>query len=338
MNTHFKTTTVSRRGALALGAGLASAAMTSSPLSAAVQARRPQLIDAHGSYRFKVGDFACLVVSDGQLDFPSPWYASNAAPAEVAALLDQHRLPTDIVSNQTSGLLVDTGRSVVLAETGITRRWRDLTGAPAGSLDRTGTLIPNLQAAGVALGDVDQVFVSHGHPDHLGALLDDAGRPMFPRARIFYDRRDHDYHVAPVANLTAQEQAERAVAREILSALRARLELTSPGDEITQGITIVDAAGHTPGHCGLMIRSGDDSLFHGADLVAHYILSLAHPEWSFYATLDKPAEIAARRRYFGQVADERTRVFFCHTPFPSLGHVIREGDAFRWEPEYFTWA
>lgn len=80
--------------------------------------------NAHGSYCFEIGDFACLVVSDGQLDFPSQWYASNAPPAEIAALLDRHRLPTDIVSNQTSDLLVDTGQSVVLAETGITPRWR----------------------------------------------------------------------------------------------------------------------------------------------------------------------------------------------------------------------
>lgn len=329
-------TSVSRRGALVLGAGLA--AVTTSPALAATSRTRPRMVDAHGSYRFKVGDFACLVVSDGQLDFPPQWYASNADAAGIKALLEKHHLPTDMVHNQTSGLVVDTGRSVLLAETGITRRWRSATGAPAGSLDRTGTLIPNLIAAGVGLGDVDQIFVSHGHPDHLGALLNDAGKPMFPRARIFYDRRDHAYHTAAVGTLTAQEQAERRVAREILTALRDRIELTDPGNAIASGITILDAAGHTPGHCGLMIRSAGERLFHGADLVAHYILSLARPEWSFYATLDKPAEIAARRKYFAQVAEERTRTFFCHVPFPSLGHVAREGQGFRWEPEYYTWA
>ncbi|MDX2234411.1 MAG: MBL fold metallo-hydrolase [Hyphomonadaceae bacterium] len=327
---------MSRRAALA-GAVATGAAGLSSGRAAAAGRPRRALKAAVGSYPFKVGDYRCLVVSDGQLDFPAQWYAANATPAEYEPLLRARFLPTDVVSNQTSGLVVDTGAQVLLAETGITARWRALTGAPPGSLDRTGTLIPNLRASGVALGDVDAVFVSHGHPDHLGALLDDRGKPMFPRARIFYDRRDYDHHAGPAAMATPERRAETEVSRQVLQRLHKHLELIAPDTEIVTGVRTVDLAGHTPGHCGLMIRSAGETLFHGADLVAHYVLTLARPDWSFYATTDKPVEIAARQRWFATAADEGLRVFFCHVPFPNVGHVLREGRGYRWQPEYFTW-
>lgn len=334
---------VTRRTTLAASVGLAAAA---APLaqaddrrpgrSAAPARPRQRFVDASGSYRLKVGDFACLVVSDGRLRFPAQVYAANATPAQYEPLLRANFLPTDVVANQTSGLVVDTGKQVLLAETGITQRWRALTGAPPGSLDDTGTLIPNLRRAGLALSDVDAVFVSHGHPDHLGALLDNRGRLMFPKARIFYDRRDYDYHAAPPSTQTPEQRAETEVARRILNAVRPKLELTRPGDVIADGVSIFDAAGHTPGHCGLIIESNGERLMHGADLVAHYVLSLAHPEWSFYATIDKPAEIAARRAFFAEWADKRERVFFCHVPFPNIGHIVRDGNGFRWLPEYYA--
>ena len=334
---------ITRRVALAASAGLAATACahvdnSPNPGPAAATRSRARFGDASGSYRFKVGEYDCLVVSDGRLRFPAQLYAANATPAQYEPLLRANFLPTDVVANQTSGLVIDTGRQLLLAETGITTRWRALTGAPPGSLDDTGTLIPNLRRAGVALGDVDAVFVSHGHPDHLGALLDDRGRLMFPRARIFYDRRDYEYHAGPTSTQSPEQRAETEVARRILTALGPNLELTDPGDVIADGVTIFDAAGHTPGHCGLIIESGGERLMHGADLVAHYVLSLAHPEWSFYATVDKPAEIAARRAFFARAADEGQRVFFCHVPFPNLGHVVRDGEGFRWLPEYYAWA
>lgn len=330
------TFTISRRQALAAGLVGVSIGLVSGCVSAAPSPPVPKFTAAAGSYPFRVGAYRCLVVSDGQLDFPAQWYASNAAPADYEPLLREHFLPVEMVSNQTSGLVVDTGPVLLLAETGIAPRWRALTGAPAGSLDRTGTLIANLRASGIALGDIDAVFVSHGHPDHLGALLDDSGAPLFPRARIFYDRRDYDHHAGPGATSTPERRAETEVARQILERLGGQLELIAPEAEIAPGVTTVDLAGHTPGHCGLMIRSEGESLFHGADLVAHYVLTLAHPEWSFYATTDKPAEIAARQKWFAAAADERMRVFFCHVPFPNLGHVVRDGRGFRWLPEYFT--
>lgn len=336
---------ITRRATLAATVGVAATAAATAQAEgppkngrAAVGRSRRRFVDASGSYRFKVGNYACLVVSDGRLRFPAQLYAANATPAQYEPLLRANFLPTDMVANQTSGLVIDTGKQVLLAETGITTRWRALTGAPPGSLDDTGTLIPNLRRAGVGLGDVDAVFVSHGHPDHLGALLDNRGRLMFPNARIFYDRRDYEYHASDAPNQSAEQKAETEVARRILTTVKAKLELTSPGDMIADGVTVFDAAGHTPGHCGLVIESDGERLIHGADLVAHYVLSLAHPEWSFYATIDKPREIAARRAFFAKAADEGQRVFFCHVPFPNLGHIIRDGEGFRWLPEYYAWA
>ena len=301
--------------------------------------RRQRFVNAWGSYAFKVGAFECLVVSDGQLDFPAQWYASNADLSAINDLLEANGLPRDICHNQTSGLVVDNGRELLLCETGMAPRFRALAGAPPAWLARTGQIPGNLKAAGIERGDLRAVFISHGHPDHLGWLLQDDGTATFPNARIFYDRRDYEYHVAKGPGVDPQRVAATEVARRVMTApaLKKLIELTAPGQEIVSGVTTVDAPGHTPGHCGLLIRSGSDALFHGGDLLAHYVLTMAHPEWSFFATVDKPMEIASRNRLFAMAADERLRTFFCHAPFPNLGRVQRAAGAYRWLPEYFTW-
>lgn len=226
---------------------------------------------------------------------------------------------------------------LLLAETGIIPELRDETGAPPGSLTRSGLLPANLRKAGVEPGDIDAVFVSHGHPDHLGALLDGEGRKMFPNARVFYDRRDYDHHAGPTATSTEARRLETEVARQALAVVRDVLELTDPGDAIAPGVTVVDAAGHTPGHCGLMIGSEGERLFHSADVGAHHVLSLRHPDWPFIAAVDPVQEVATRQRLLAMAADERLRVFACHFPFPNLGHIARDGEGYRWVPEPWAW-
>ncbi len=138
------------------------------------------------SYRFQVGDFQCIAVSDGYHtyappDFPPPHVLLfNNAPDEA--------LKTTINPNDTikpwsawtspyTCLVVKTGKHVVLVDTG------------AGNLaPTTGKLLENLRAEKIVPGDIDIVINTHGHPDHIGGNVDVNGKPAFPNARYVISR------------------------------------------------------------------------------------------------------------------------------------------------------
>ena len=86
-----------------------------------------------------------------------------------------------------------------------------------------------------------------------------------------------------------------------------------------------------------MLSSGNASLFLTHDVVHHYVLALAHPEWLVSFDTDPEQASATRRRTLDRIATDRLPALAYHFPFPGLGHVARRGDAFAWEPIIWNW-
>ena len=71
-----------------------------------------------GSHRFQVGSISCTVLSDGYYSYPASWFFSNANPDDLSRELESHHLPQDAVLSPYTCLLIETGRHVVLVDTG----------------------------------------------------------------------------------------------------------------------------------------------------------------------------------------------------------------------------
>ncbi len=71
-----------------------------------------------GSFRFWVGEFECVSVRDGALNYPSESFFSNVPLERVEEALRERNLPTAQIMTPYTCLYIDTGEHRVLVDTG----------------------------------------------------------------------------------------------------------------------------------------------------------------------------------------------------------------------------
>ena len=284
-----------------------------------------RFVVSNESYRFKIGAFECIAVSDGTFAYALDSFVANAPVERFEQELRNHNLPTNEVISPYTCLLVNTGKNRLLVDTG------------AGFAPTNGKLIDNLAAIGVAAADIDTIVLTHGHADHIGGASDSAGAPLFPNARYvmwqseweFWNQEHPDLAAMPVDDHLRHLLIDFAHAK--LPPIRSQIELIDREIEIVPGIYAIPAPGHTPGHMALLISSGNQQLLHMADTVLHPIL-MEHPEWrpSFDLMPDQAA--ATKRGLLDRAAADQLLALAFHFPFPGLGRVLPKGDAWQWQP------
>jgi glyoxylase-like metal-dependent hydrolase (beta-lactamase superfamily II) len=285
-------------------------------------------------YRFKVGNFECMAVSDGTHTYTPPTFPPPAtflfanAPRELLEqVLREHNLQPEQWVEWTSPyicVVVNTGEHRVLVDTGAD-----------GLSPNTGKLLQNLQAEGIAPEDIDTVILTHGHPDHIGGNTDAEGKPAFPNARYVMWKDEWDFWTSEQAEQKLDEHVKEVLlkfARKNLPPIQGQLDLVDHETEIVPGMRAVAAPGHTPGHMALTISSGSEQLLHISDAALHPI-HLEHPEW-YAAVVDFAPEqvVATRRRLLNRAVAEKALVLAFHFPFPGLGHVVQKGEGWQWQP------
>jgi glyoxylase-like metal-dependent hydrolase (beta-lactamase superfamily II) len=271
-------------------------------------------------YCFSLGAFECVCLLDGYYDYPLQNMYANVPREQIESILRARDLPVEVITTPYTFLFVDTGSNRVLVDVG------------AGDLGPgTGRLVSSLRAAGIEPNDIDTVVISHAHPDHIGGMLDDQGRPIYQNAHYMIWKEEWNFWFSETAVTKLPEIFVR-MARKNLEPVKDRMIFIEEECEVLPGIRFFYATGHTPGHVTVGFQSGDEKLMYTADTVLQP-LHLEHPDWlPIYDILSGKAA-QSKRRIFDLVADQHYLVLGQHfPPFPSLGWVTRQGNGWHWEP------
>ena len=292
-----------------------------------------------GVYRLRVGDIVVTALSDGYFEGGLE-VLLNISAQDATDLLERAgrparaRAPINAFAIHSGGRigLIDTGAGLSLGPT-------------------AGRLPGNLTAAGIAPHEIDTVLLTHMHPDHTPGLMDGAGVPFFPNAelRMHEDEAAHwqdDAALSRAAELAARAVGAAAVGadlnRSFFQTARAQLEVyrdrfrpVQPG-EVFPGVTWIPMAGHTPGHTGYLIASGDASLMIWGDIVHIQDVQIPRPDTAFFTDVDPIAAAATRRRVLDMVATDHLLVGGMHVHFPGFARVFREGKRFQLVPDVWS--
>ena len=280
-------------------------------------------------YRFKLGGFEITTISDSDafIDGPFPLIGGNAPESEVRALMRDNLLPEQTYQPGFSPTVVNTGRELILIDAG--NGSNGFVPRPAG-----GWLAAQLKPAGFDPADIDIVLLSHGHPDHIGGIIED-GKPLFPNARYAIAQREHDFWM-PEGKLSDDLEKFAKVYRTNSKPVEGKFSFIKSGDDVVSGIHAIGAPGHTPGHLVFVIESEGKSLLWWGDCAHHQVASLARPDWECVFDADRPQGAKTRRRIFDMAATDRLAVIGYHMPFPSLGFVERKApESYRWLPHSY---
>ena len=287
---------------------------------------------APGWYRIALGDLEVTVLLDGTVALPLDKLLTNITPAKrEAAFAKAYQKPP--YETSVNCFLVNTGAKLVLIDAG------------AGALfgPTLGKLVANLKASGYQPEQVDEIYLTHMHSDHVGSLLAN-GKPAFPNAIIRAAKPEGEQWLSQ-ANLDKAPEDAKYAFQNAMTSLNPYLSAGKykPFEGKTElvtgpsgSISAVPAVGHTNGHSIYVVESKGEKLVLWGDLM--HVAAVQFPDPSVTIQFDTDSKKAApeRKKAFAEAAKAGYLVGAAHLPFPALGRLRADGKGYRWVPVVYS--
>lgn len=200
--------------------------------------------------------------------------------------------------------------------------------------------LERLAESGVSPEEIDFVFCTHLHPDHVGwntRQQDDRWVPTFPRAKYLFARTELAHWEAYARGEVSVDPYPEAVSGVLRACYRdsvlpiveaGRAILIDDGHELDVGIEVKQRPGHTPGNAVVEIDRGDFRAVLSGDVV-HHPIQLIFPDQSSAFCFDPDRSRETRRKFLESHADRGTLLLPAHFPTPTAGELVSNGPGFR---------
>jgi glyoxylase-like metal-dependent hydrolase (beta-lactamase superfamily II) len=276
------------------------------------------------NYNFVQGEFEITVVSDGFITVPIDIVAPEGTPKQRAEILQRTGdAKAGLVESKTNIPLIRWASDLILVDIGSGDKYQPTDGR----------LSENLVASGIDAQAVTKVVFTHAHPDHIWGTLGEDGQLTFPNATYYVGAAEWDFWMDPNYRNSmpaAVHEFARGAQRD-LGAVKDRVVMLRPGDDIVTGLRALDTAGHTPGHLSLEMAGGE-GLIITADAATNEVFSFQHPTARFGYDAIPDLAIRNRARLIERAATDRTKLLGYHWTYPGVGFAEPDGDGYRYVP------
>ena len=282
-----------------------------------------------GDYTMRVGNVEIVALSDMNCTYPTAMEELWPGISQEAWSQYKERYP-DTFDGERMRLeigcyLVRSQGQTILIDTGYGPGPIDYIGGLRGQL------MADLGAKRIDPSEVDQVFLSHLHLDHVGwNLIEKEGRlvPALPNARYVAHQADLDHFRKPEVEAAASYYYMDSTIEPLVTM---GLFDASPGDkDLTDEVKAVHTPGHTPGHMSVLVASQGKRVLIQGDVLIHPA-QVTEPDWNSRFDVDFDTAAATRHSLLDQIEREGTVVISCHFPAPGFGRVIRYKGRRYWQ-------
>lgn len=167
-------------------------------------------------------------------------------------------------------------------------------------------LMDGLASVGVSPSDIDYLYLTHFHGDHIGGMMK-GDSVVFPQAEVYAARQEYE-------GWMQMPDEQKAQVVRTMEAYKDRLHLFEYGDTLPARVVALNTEGHTPGHtayqAGGFLIAGD--LMHGA------ALQLVRPDICASYDMDPQKAVRSRKHYLEYVREHHLLLAGMHQPAKGL--------------------
>ncbi len=265
-----------------------------------------------------VGDIRITSLSDGRVVF-DPRITFPETPLEhweqYYDIFPEYFSKPYFLLNLGAFVMRSSGKTLV-ADTGF---------GPHGQMlgaDTPADLMNDFERKGIGTDEVDTVFLTHLHGDHVGwnTRPEDLSKPTFENARYTVHRADWEHFTSEEVLSDFRGDAVKRSAIPLDEA--GVLDLMEGETELAPGVTAIHTPGHTPGHMSLLISSGRERALLIGDVLGSP-MHASDTELMYWPDTDKAQGIATRHHLLDKAEREKMIVLGSHLSPPGWGTMVR---------------
>lgn len=249
-------------------------------------------VSEHKNYlKHTIGEFELISVQDGKGEIANSMF-SGASAEEIAKLAPKELdINTFVLRKGKTTILIDTGKG--------------------------GDLIANLKSAGIEPSDVNAVFLTHSHFDHVSGLLKD-DKAVFSNAKIWIAEKEIEFWQE--SSKEHLEKCKRAYGEFSIVIPDEKTAILLPE------IVALDISGHTPGHTAFLVRSNGNAALIVGDLLHSGELQIKNPDICAIFDKDKEKSAKIRKDIMKRAAAEAWLFSAAHLPNFGMGYLNEKNE------------